>query len=92
MENRATYFWKRRSRVDAASETWYNWDMGWTVVSEEDDANGDSVLDSCGVAIGSKAGIDDGVIYTDRDGNGVFDDQQTVPKEEYPRQEAQRAQ
>ena len=33
---------KRRSRVDATSETWYNWDTGWTVVSEENDADGSS--------------------------------------------------
>ncbi|MBX3180787.1 MAG: RHS repeat-associated core domain-containing protein [Candidatus Hydrogenedentes bacterium] len=31
---------KRRSRVAGASETWYNYDMGWNVLSEEDDADG----------------------------------------------------
>ena len=33
---------KRRSWVDAASETWYNWGIDWSVVSEEDDADGSS--------------------------------------------------
>ncbi|MBX3180781.1 MAG: RHS repeat-associated core domain-containing protein [Candidatus Hydrogenedentes bacterium] len=33
---------KRRSRVAGASETWYNWDAGWTVLSEEDNADGSS--------------------------------------------------
>ena len=33
---------KRRSRIDGANETWYNWSAGWTVLSEEDDADGGS--------------------------------------------------
>ncbi len=35
---------KRRSRVAGADETWYNWDSGWQVISEEDDAVGDGTL------------------------------------------------
>jgi RHS repeat-associated protein len=33
---------KRRSRVAGADETWYNYTMGFDVVSTEDDANGSS--------------------------------------------------
>lgn len=31
---------KRRSRIASASETWYNYTIGFDVVSTEDDADG----------------------------------------------------
>tara|TARA_R110001592_G_scaffold140604_3_gene361631 strand:+ start:461 stop:1360 length:900 start_codon:yes stop_codon:yes gene_type:complete len=31
---------KRRSRTQGLNELWFNWDIGWNVVSQEDDADG----------------------------------------------------
>ena len=35
---------KRRARIAGASETWYNWDSGFTVISEETGSTGTGAL------------------------------------------------
>ena len=31
---------KRRSRVQGSNELWFNWDVGWNIISQEDNADG----------------------------------------------------